>query len=873
MRVHQVITIRMLLLLLFGTLQGQHLIQGEIIDANSLKPIAKVRLHIASADHSEQTNGKGEFTIIAARPTVRLTLSHPHYITQVYQLTIEQGVLDLGVLVLYPSREIFENHEDEIPVYKTNLISQYLRRYGADLPLNLRGITRKTWQVEHLPMTHLMDGKNQRDLFRGVFSLLQVSSDGSSDFLFSQAPVYFNFSRPSKKTSFSGSLGNQTYSGSLKGQVYYTLFSKKWTGNIVVTRRWAQEGYIDGSLYDGWGLGAVIQGQLTPKNTVRAALFYAPTRWGGHAPLTERVYQKMGAQYNPLWGMQLSLQRNSYISKSSMPLFFIRYAFHPNRWSITASLMGHRGKRSKSRLDYQNADNPFPDYWANQAHIENAPQLDWVSMYRINQNQHNTQFPGAAKYMVYDDVIQEKSLTAQLAFTRELGSKSTWSTLIVATTMQDANFAQPIDLLAASYYNDVNEFTLIQGAPAQNDLGNTKKLRGQKIKYNYTRSAQLLRIQNKYAYHSNKIKGAIQLSIDHNSFYRNGLFTHQAYPDTSFGKSKQLQFTPYTLASYLSITLGRHHQLNLSGTVATQAPKFDDSFISPREHNATIPQLRVEKQRGIAGSYTLKTTRIQAQLSTYWYRFSEGSRIQSFFANGGIGSHFFNVISTNLGRKHMGMEGSVQLQVSQPFSIHLAMALGQYIYDANPNIAVNYDPNALENNEIAPVSLKDLGPAYLKNYHLASGPEQFYGLALRYATPKYALQVGSNYYNNQYLQLSSLRRTSTFFINPLTNGQPFQEIDLTLAKALLHQEKLAPTLLVSAALSTWWRIKTLDFSLSASLKNILNTTYKINGYEQHRLASYTSLRDDVALGTQRNFGPKYTVGMPRTFSVQLRVKF
>ncbi|MCK0130341.1 hypothetical protein MWU59_02400 [Flavobacteriaceae bacterium F08102] len=873
MKFQPIVTTHILFITLCGTImQAQHIIHGEILDATSLKPISNVHLHIEGNPTYFTTKRTGKFSIPSEKSIVYLIVSHPHYIKRTFQISLDRRILNLGIIVLYPSRDIFEEPIHDIPIGKSNLLSRYLRFYSSSMPFHLRGTNQKKWSLENMTMNHLMDGKIHRETWKGLSGLLNTSTQRQSQNSFEQMPSTFGFTNKPKGFVIKGGLNNLTYSGAFELTLNHHTTSKKWKNLLYFSRRWAKEGYFEGCLYDAWAIGGLTEYQFNLKNTLSAAIFYAPLRAGSHAPLTERVYKQMGTNYNPLWGMQLSLQRNSHISNSRMPLFFTKYSFHPNRWKITGRLMVQFGERSNSRLDYQDAENPFPNYWAKQGSIKSAPQIDWSTLYWINQNQTNSTHKGASKYMVYEEVQKAKSVSANLDLEHKLGKNSTWASALFIKTSNDFNFAKPIDLLAASYYYDVNEFYLINGVPAENQVGNSIKKLGDKIKYNYQRHAFLLRFQNEFHYASKIFKATLKTTIAKNSFYRKGLFLNQAFPENSLGKSAHPQFTPYSISTHWTFHFRPKHQFNIQGIIKNEAPFFENSYVNAREHNTTLPHLTTNKKISLEASYTFKSSSLHTQLTGYWARSTKETAVESFFADGGIGANYFNVITTGLDRKNKGIEWSLHHQFHPNLYTHLALALGEHTYGSNPNISVTYNPNALENNTLEPFLFKDLGAAYIKNYRQSTGPQQLYGIALGYKKRFFNFQLAATYYTNHYINISVLRRTSAFFFNPLTHGQPFEDIDESLAKNLLKQTQLPKCLLLNTSISKWWKTKDIGFGLSIKLNNALNSKYKITGYEQHRLASYSSLREDTALGDKRNFGPKYQFGIGRNLGIQLTVK-
>ena len=224
---------------------------------------------------------------------------------------------------------------------------------------------------------------------------------------------------------------------------------------------------------------------------------------------------------------------------------------------------------------------------------------------------------------------------------------------------------------------------------------------------------------------------------------------------------------------------------------------------------------------------------------------------------------------THLDKKNWGTELSFEYQINPTLKTIVAAAFGEYIYASNPNVTITNDAKAsVENTN--PVF--NFGTAALKNNHQAGTPQQAYSLGLEYRNPKYWwLSANVNYLAKNYIDISPIARTSTFFINP-ASGFPFPEATEERGRELLKQEELTPLLLLNLVGGKSWRIFKKNLNLFCSINNLLDTSFKTGGYEQARNANFRQRNQDITSGTP-NFGKKYFYGYGRTYFVSLSINF
>lgn len=78
-------------------------------------------------------------------------------------------------------------------------------------------------------------------------------------------------------------------SGLQKNKIAYTVSASK---------RWAREGYIEGTLYDAYSAYLGAEYQINDKNSLQFTGILASNRRGRSSAITEEVFELVGNEYN-----------------------------------------------------------------------------------------------------------------------------------------------------------------------------------------------------------------------------------------------------------------------------------------------------------------------------------------------------------------------------------------------------------------------------------------------------------------------------------------------------------------------------------------------------------------------------------------------
>lgn len=748
--------------------------------------------------------------------------------------------------------------------------------------------------INGMEMNKFQDGRPQWENFGGLndvqqhrsFSRNTTINDFSFGDLAGTTNILMRASQYRQGGKISYAAGNRSYRGRTTASYNSGLLKNDWAYSVLLSRRFAQEGYMDGTLYSANSFFISVEKVVNPAHSLNFTGFFTPVRRGKSSAQTQEVFDLKNEKYNSYWGKQEGEIRNSRMRKVSEPVVMLNHYWNISENTELNTNVGYRfGFRSDSRLGYDNAPNPDPTYYQNLpsyflgfpsepdvAGAERAKiafrsdgQIDWLNLY-----ESNVFYGGPSRYYLYEDRTEDNQWIVNSIFNSEINEKIHLTASINHSTLNSHNFAKMLDLLGGNGYLDIDVFKT--GSASQNDLNHPDRLVQQEeiFKYNYNFQASKTEGFAQTAFVFPKIEFNISGKIGAVNYQRNGLYRNGSYPEgnDSFGKSEQLAFSTYGGKVGFLYKFSGRHAVELHGAYFTEAPGFQNSFSNSRQNNNTVIGLTEIKKTHIDLNYLLRSPFVNLRFSGYFSRIQDDSKISFFYADGisvddrNFRSAFIQEVLTGVETEHLGLEFGMETQITSTVKLKSAIAVGQHIYSENPNLYITSD--AFSNPQF-------YGEALLKNYKLPGGPQQAYQLGFEYKNPKFWwFGITGNYFSNSYINVSPLTRTKNFYLDQ--HGIPFENYDEKIARSLLKQEKFDSYFLMNLVGGKSWRVKRYYTGFSLSVANILNQTYKTGGYEQARNSNYQTLLEDTSRPI-RVFGPKYWYGYGATYHLNVYLRF
>ncbi|MGO2357789.1 MAG: carboxypeptidase-like regulatory domain-containing protein [Mesonia sp.] len=906
-------------LLLFSAISfSQTNIVGSVVGATTNENLPDVEVVIERSNLSAMTNASGEFNFSAFEVPLGeqiVTFSKDGYISKRYPIIVnENKTLDLEVISL----KVDINEEN----YQINTISLSDNELSSDESAadNLSGLLQASKDVflnaaaydfsatffkprgydsqygkvliNGIEMNKMYNGRPQwgnwgglNDVMRNqVFAMGLSASENTFGGLAGTTNVIMRASQYQKGGRVSYASSNRSYTGRVMASYHSGLTDGGWAYSFLASRRFGEEGFNDGSLYDANSFFASVEKKINENHSLNLTAFYTPNRRGKSSPNTQEAFDLKDISYNSYWGKQDGEIRNSRIKEIEEPVIMLNHYWDiSDKTKLNTNVAYQFGKTGNSRLGYDNAPNPDPTYYqklpsyflanpngadyagayhATQS-FQNDGQIDWNAMYEANI------FSGGnSKYYLYEDRNDDKQLSVNTILTSDITNNITLNGSLGYKRLSSHNFANMIDLLGGSGYLDIDTFN--QGDAAQNNLENPNRVLGEDdtFKYNYELDASVYNGFAQAQFNYSKVDFYVGANLEKTTYQRNGLYRNGSFENNSLGKSEELDFTTYGIKAGATYKITGRHLVTLNAAYFTDAPTLRNSFSNSRQNNSTVIGLEEETVKNVDLSYVFRSPKVKARLTGYYTKMEDASEISFYYADGisGLGRNvttaFVQEVLTNVDKRHLGAELGIEAQVTPTIKLKGAASYGQYVYDNNPDLYLTSDDFQQELN---------FGKSYLKDYKIAGGPQQAYQIGFEYRDPDYWwFGATSNFFSNAYVDVSPITRTKNFYTD--FDGAPFNDYDPAVARELLKQEKFDSYMLVNVVGGKSWKINEYFVGFFATINNVLDKEYKTGGFEQGRSANYRTISEDVG-NQKRVFGPKYWYGYGTTYYLNVYVRF
>ncbi len=948
-----------LFFLFFSSISTAQLVglKGRIIDAITQENIVDALVSLEKTDISTTTNVFGVFDFKNLTLPIGeqiLVVSAKGYITKRFPVTINEGFpLNLKNIELdYDFKNVqqqigtislsdVELNDDNDAAFNMSWLLQasrdvFLNAAAFDFSTTFfrpRGLNNENGKVliNGIEMNKLSNGRPQWANWGGLndvqrnqeYSFAISQNDYAFGDLLGTSNIIMRASKHRNGGRVSYASSNRSYQGRVMATFNSGVNSNGWAFSISASRRFGEEGFIDGTGYNSNSFFASIEKKINKNHSLNLTGFYTPNRRGRSTAITEEVFNIMGSTYNPNWGYQGGKTRNSRERRVEEPVVMLNHYWDINKnTNLNTNIAYQTGKIADSRIDTGGSDlistnsgniylgggrganiNPvhpdnlpssflketnitaidYQNAFLAQQNLINNGQLQWDQL--IKANQQNAAQGNNATYILYEDRTDDTRLTGNLILNSRLNKHFTINAALNYRNLKSQNFAEVKDLLGGSGFLDIDMFALSASNlstealenRAQSDLQNPNRIvqTGDRYDYNYEIYASTINGYAQAQFKYKKINFFMAGDISQASYQRNGLFENGYFPgQQSLGKSPAVEFKNYGLKGGTTLRIHGHHSLNLNAAYFTKAPSIRNTFVNVRQSNASVSQLigknqENEKIESIDASYIFRSSKIKAKITGYYTKIFDASNISFFFtqAISGSGAGFVQEILTDVDKLHIGGELGIEYQITPTIKLKSAAAVGQFTYNNNPELALASTSEIFNDFQ----GIRSFGKSALKGYHLSGGPQNATQLGFEYRDPNFWwFGATTNYFSNAFISVSPFARTSNF--NQDEDGLPFNDYDETIAKALLQQERFDDYILVNAIGGKSWKIKKYYVGFFASINNILDQKYRTGGFEQTRNANYRRALEESQRETPV-FGPKYYYGFGTSYYLNFYIRF
>ena len=897
-------------------------LKGKVIDAKSQKPLQNVVALIQSTNQSVLTDFDGNFVFQTVPPGNQVLLVKTNgYSQQTYLLEPStEETVDLGIIVL--EEDITSEQQLSLVTITENDLGD--DNSGSESTAGLLQASRDTYQqaaafnwgqarfrirgldneygttmINGIVMNKIYDGRPQWSNWGGLNDATrnQEFSMGSapSDYTFGSAlgtqqiNTRASFYRPGTRISMSGT--NTNYNFRTMGTHASGMNKDGWAFVVSASRRWAEEGYFEGTDYAANSLFASVEKKINEKHSLNLTAIYAQNSRGKSSPNTDEVTNLMGIEYNSYWGYQNGKKRNSRDKDIEEPIVMLSHYWKlSDRTNLNTNVAFQTGSIGNSRLDYQLGNNPDKTYYRNLPSYYNnlggySPeqltaigqgfqadaQLDWGAMYAANAT---SAFAGRSVYVLYEDRTDDNLLNANSILQSSLSDNISLNAGVNFRKLRSHNFQNLLDLMGGQYFSDIDPF--FTGDAAQSDLNNPNRQVGENESYGYNYLLHALTFdgftQFKFTY--DKADFYLAQSFSRTEYQREGLYRNGIYANNSFGKGESITFENFGFKGGLTYKLSGRHYFDFNGLYQTKAPSLRNTFSNARVNNVLTTDIKSETIVSADGSYIVRMPKFKARLTGFYAKIKDATEVSFYYGefsdDAGDSDTFVSEITRGIDKQNMGAELGLEYQITSTIKATAAASYGQYIYSGNAKLKINDDALATTGSN----TLIDLGTTYIKDYFQPGMPQKAASFGLEYRAPQFWwIGANVNYLADSYIDISNVLRTNNFTINP--SGDTYAGATPDAVREILKQEKFADFTLVNLTGGKSWRISKANrntVGFFASINNVFDVRYKTGGFEQSRKANFPDLQADNANGTP-SFGAKYFCGYGRTAFVNFYINF
>jgi hypothetical protein len=926
---------RKFLLLFLGLSTGFNLlaqslssIKGTVLENGTNAFVENVQVSLQETEFTATTTADGTFELSnVPKGEYVLKLSKAGFENLYLPVSVTDQSIDLGEVQFYPDvnqnldNSVITLTEEELTDDEAGgadniagLLQSSTDAYQQAVAFNFsavffqeRGYDSSFGQVlfNGIPMNKYNNGRPQWSEWGGLNDMMRneefVSGLQPSDKTFGGVLGSSNYitraSQYRKGGQVAYAAANSNYDGRVMATYNTGVLNNGWAFSLSASRRYAQEGYSEGSAYNA-NAGFIAIEKVIGNHSLNLTAFYTPNRHGKNSPNTQEVFDLGGETYNAYWGWQEGEKRNSRVKEIKEPTFFLSHNWEINEKStLSTNLMYQYGTIGDSRLGYDTSNNPDPTYYKKLPSYYVTPgyenyqtavdytykflnddpdsQILWDDLYQANYTVN-----GDAAYYLYEDVVDDETMAGSIIFNSQLKDNIKLDASVLYKNTRSENYANMIDLLGAQYQIDADKFESEGSDLGQNDLNNPNRqvVEGDKFLYNYRIDATQLEgfAQMQFSYQF--IDFYTSLTMGQTSYQREGLFNNGKYSNNSFGKGEKQDFLTYGFKGGATYKLSGRHLLNINGGYMEKAPTVNASYANSRVSNELVPNLSTTKITTGDISYIYRSPGIKARLTGYYTTFRDLTKVGFYFVEGlnvansnaevDEDADFLTTALSGIDYKNYGGEFGIEIQATPTVSFTGAASIGEYLYDSNPEMFLTLTDNSYEDTYIN----VSQGASYLKNYKQSGTPQRGYSVGMTYRDPKFWwVGANANLLTHSYISLSEFRRTDNFFLDPF-DGQPINDLSQEEVDAILAQEKLEDVFVVNLVGGKSWKIKDNYVGFFASVNNLLGESFHSGGFEQARKANYTELQEDQALETPL-FGNKYWYGRGTSYYINLYFRF
>ncbi len=741
-----------------------------------------------------------------------------------------------------------------------------------------------------IPLENLENGYSQFGLFGGLNDVTHNRDMGigikGNTFAYGAMGVTTNFdtraSKQRKQTQFGYSfMADMSHRWSLTHST--GMNSKGWAFTGSISRRWSDEGYVAGTYVDNFSYFGGVDKKINGKHMLSLVVFNSNSETGRQTYETKEAFDLAGSHfYNSAWGYQMGKKRNANITTSNMPVAILSHEFKINtKTTLLTSAAYTSGDKGFTFIDYPNAADPRPDYYAympsywlyhNYNDIgmynliankwstdESVRQIDWNTLYQSNRSDRDTisgQKGHRSHYLMADNVTSTKRFNFNTTFNTTISQRLLISGGLSYQTEVNEHYKLAKDLLGGDYMVDQNTFAQFNfPTTPQYNQSNIIVKKGGKYGYDYEMNLQKAAAWAQGVYKFNNLDVFVAAEVSNTQFFRNGLFLNTLFPTTSLGKSTTYNFNNYSFKGGLTYKINGRNYLYINEYFATVAPGYTGVYLSPGTRSQAQDQVSSESIKSMEAGYFLVTPKVKMKVSGYYTETDNEMQVRSYYDDE-LGN-FVNVALRNISKVHYGVELGTEVKPINNVTVSGAVGISRSYFNSR-----QFATTTIDNVD----SVVSRDSVYSKNYRIGSTPQEVFTLGINYRSPNYwYVGISANYYDDLWVDMSPIRREYR-----ISTGAPYHSAQW---RQIVDQEQLPGNFMMNLNAGFSWKVpksfglkRTTFVAVNLGINNLLNNENIVaSGREQ--------LRFDSKYFQAGAFPNKYSYAMGINYHIGASIRF
>lgn len=643
-----------------------------------------------------------------------------------------------------------------------------------------------------------------------------------------------------------------------------------WDVAAAVEARTGRDMHVEGVFTNALTASLRAAKRFGDDHNLSLTLIVPPSVRGTRLSSAEEAFRLTGDRlYNPAWGFQHGKVRNSRVRREFVPLAVFSYRMPVSQsTSLAAVFSAEYGTRKYSALGWYDARTPMPDNYrylpgytgdreteqAWRAGDARYTQIDWDEL--IAQNRMAA---GHAVYALEDRTERLGDLSFGALFTTALDARLTLRYGLVLRHAQSRNYKQMRDLLGAEYITDIDQY-LVDDDTYSNLLENDLRHPGRTIRkggrfgYDYALTTRRADARLHAEYRSDRFRADLVLSLGAAAVCRRGYYEKELFPGAqSYGRSRRVRFTPYTLRATAGWAFSPRSYLEASAAAEAVLPDAEDLFYQPQYNNRVIDDPCPERRYAAEINYSRTGETLTLRFSAYLLAMFDGVETRRYYDD--MAGVFCDMAATRIGRMACGVEAAADIRLSYRWSLSFAASAGRYKFIRNPRITVISD---VDNSVVDARAV-----SHLRGCTSGGAPQLTACAELGYFGPKgWGFKTSAGYAGARYVEPSLLRRTERIARQGGTTREMFD--------AFTRQQRLGDAFTLDAALfKTFWFDRS-RLTASLILRNLLGDGDIVySAYESQRVRRIRS-------GDTLCYAPhatRLTYAYPRSFYLTVSYRF